>query len=567
MRKMLTRLRLATLLLGVAAFTSGCALTSEAAKLAPAITSLTPNSAVGGGLGFTLTVNGTNFQRNSVVLWNGAARATTFNSKVLLQAAIPSSDVATPTTVEISVLTPPFRTNSSNTFPFVIASQLQITTSNLPSATAQKSYNAPLADSGGVAPYSWTVSSGHLPPGLALSSSTGVISGMATSTGSYPFTAQVKDSGATPQSASKSLTLSVVSSPSTLLISTTILPNGTVQAAYSATLAASGGLTPYTWSVISGALPAGLSLNASTGALSGTPTQTGGFTFTIQVKDSESTPQAASNTFSISINNPPAQITTSSLPGGQVNVAYSTTLAASGGTQPYSWAITVGSLPAGLSLSSSTGAISGTPTASGTATFTAQVKDSSATQQSASKQLSIAIAAAAPSPVSITTTGLSGGTAQVSYSATLAASGGTQPYSWAITVGSLPAGLSLSSSTGAISGTPTTSGTATFTVQVKDSSATQQSASKQLSIAIAAAAPSPVSITTTGLSGGTAQVSYSATLAASGGTQPYSWAITVGSLPAGLSLSSSTGAISGTPTSSGTATFTVQVKDSSATQQ
>lgn len=178
--------------------------------------------------------------------------------------------------------------------------------------------------------------------------------------------------------------------------------------------------------------------------------------------------------------NPPGSsplITTSTLPAGVVNTAYSATIAATGGTTPYSWSVTSGSLPAGLSLSSS-GTISGTPTTAGTSSFAVQVRDSNS--KTATGTLSITITA----PVSITTTSLPGGTAGVMYSATLTATGGMAPYNWKITTGTLPAGLSLNATSGAITGTPTTAGTSSFTVQVSDSSSPANSATASLGITI-----------------------------------------------------------------------------------
>ena len=137
-------------------------------------------------------------------------------------------------------------------------------------------------------------------------------------------------------------------------------------------------------------------------------------------------------------------ITTTSLPSGTVSSAYSATLVASGGTSPYSWALGSGStLPAGLSLSSS-GAISGTPSAAGTSSVVVVVTDHAGATASATLSLDVVAAA---SPLAITTTSLPSGTVSSAYSANLAASGGTSPYSWALGSGStLPAGLSLSSS-------------------------------------------------------------------------------------------------------------------------
>ena len=180
------------------------------------------------------------------------------------------------------------------------------------------------------------------------------------------------------------------------------------------------------------------------------------------------------------------QFSTSSLPAGQVGSSYSTMVQATGGTTPYHWSISSGSLPAGLTLSATTGTISGTPTASGSSTFTVKVTDStSPTAQTATKSLTITVASA-PVSVQITTSSLPSGQVAVSYSTSLAAIDGTSPYKWSITSGALPAGLTLSSG-GTISGTPTTSGTFTFTVQVADSASSPTSASRSLSIAVSAA--------------------------------------------------------------------------------
>ncbi len=172
-----------------------------------------------------------------------------------------------------------------------------------------------------------------------------------------------------------------------LSITTGSLPNGTQNTAYSATLAATGGVTPYTWSVTSGSLPAGLALNSGSGAIAGTPTGTGTSSFTVQVADANS--QTAAKALSITVNAPAPSITTSSLPNGTQNTAYSATLAATGGITPYTWSVTSGSLPAGLALNSGSGAITGTPTGTGTSNFTVQVTD--ANSQTAAKALSIAI--------------------------------------------------------------------------------------------------------------------------------------------------------------------------------
>ncbi|MHC4712700.1 MAG: putative Ig domain-containing protein, partial [Planctomycetota bacterium] len=348
-----------------------------------------------------------------------------------------------------------------------------------------------------------------------------------------------------------------------LNITTLSLPDGQVGVAYSETLAATGGVTPYSWAVTVGSLPAGLSLNSSTGEISGTPTTEETANFTVEVTDSDTPASTDTQALSIDVGPsapPPLNITTTSLPDGVVATPYSQTLAATGGVTPYSWAVVVGSLPAGLSLNSSTGEISGTPTTTETANFTVEATDSQGTPDTDQQALSITIIAA-PDPLVITTTSLPDGQVGVGYSQTLQVTGGVAPYSWAVTVGTLPAGLSLNSGTGEISGTPTTPETANFTVEVTDSQGTPDTDTQALSITID---PAALVITTSSLGDGQEGVAYSETLAATGGVTPYSWAVTVGSLPAGLSLNSSTGEISGTPTTAETAPFTVEVTDSDA---
>lgn len=175
-------------------------------------------------------------------------------------------------------------------------------------------------------------------------------------------------------------------------------------------------------------------------------------------------------------------IMTASLPSAPANAVFNANLSASGGMPPYTWSVASGSLPAGLTLSGS-GAISGTPTTPGNFSFMTQVKDASS--QSASKSISMIVTAAPPTPLAVSTTSIAGGTVGVNFSATLKASGGTLPYSWIVSAGNLPPGLVLQTS-GAISGSPSTSGVFSFTAKVSDSAAT--SATAQLSINILAPA-------------------------------------------------------------------------------
>jgi hypothetical protein len=189
--------------------------------------------------------------------------------------------------------------------------------------------------------------------------------------------------------------------------------------------------------------------------------------------------------------------------------------------------VTAGALPAGLALSTA-GAIAGTPTGFGTATFTAQVTDASAQVQS--RQFTLTIN---PVALTITTGSLPDGTAGSAYSTTISTSGGAPPITFSLAQGSLPAGLSISSG-GTISGTPTVVGNSTFRVQASDAAA--QTVTRQFHISVAATS---LVINTSTLPNGTTGSAYNTTLSVSGGVAPYNWSVTAGTLPAGLNLSAS----------------------------
>jgi hypothetical protein len=182
--------------------------------------------------------------------------------------------------------------------------------------------------------------------------------------------------------------------PPPISITVSSLPNGQVGHPYTATLTASGGKAPLSWTITSGALPAGLTL-ASSGAISGTPTAAAAAAaITFTVSDSSPTPLTKSVTLKLTVSPAAISITTSSLPNGQVGHPYTATLTANGGQPPLSWAVTSGTLPAGLTLASS-GAISGTPTAAAAAapiSFT--VSDSSPTAMTQSVALNVSVSPA-----------------------------------------------------------------------------------------------------------------------------------------------------------------------------
>ena len=287
-----------------------------------------------------------------------------------------------------------------------------------------------------------------------------------------------------------------------------------------------------------------MTLGASTGLLSGTPTTAGTYSFTVKVTDNSGLTSTEAAIVTII---PGPSMTFAAPPGGWTNTVYGYTLTESGGTSPFTWSVSSGSLPAGISLSPD-GNLSGTPTATGTSSFTVKVTD--ANGQSAIQATSITVAAG----VSTTFAAPPAAAVNSPYSDTLTATGGTTPYTWSVNAGTLPAGLTLSSG-GVLSGTPTVTGSYPFTVNVIDANKGIATASITLVVtaALTLTFPAPPS--------GTIGTAYTDTFTAAGGTTPYTFSISAGTLPAGLTLNASTGVVSGTPTTAGTSSFTVKVTD------
>lgn len=424
--------------------------------------------------------------------------------------------------------------------------------SSPPTASVGTPYSGTIGVTGGTGPYSCTITSGSLPAGLSLGVGC-AISGTPTTSGTAILTVSATDSGSPTASTSGQVTLQV--SPAALVVSAGSLPNGTVGTPYAASIPISGGTSPYSCTLVSGAFPAGLNLTSNC-TVSGTPTVAGTAQATIKVTDSGSPAQTASPLESITIDAAPATLVISNPPAGTVNVPYSASIPVTGGTGPYTCNISGGSLPAGLSLGSNCN-ISGTPTASGAFVMTVAATDSSSPQASNSSQITLTINAASST---LTLNNPPDATVGIAYSGAIGVSGGTAPYSCSITTGTLPAGLSLGAAC-SISGTPTIAGPATVTVHATDSATGSVTGPVTLQV-------NPISpLTLSGsLPNATLGVAYTQTLTASGGIGPYTYAVTAGSLPAGLTLSSS-GVISGTPTAVGASSFTVTATDSEGTPQ
>jgi hypothetical protein len=249
--------------------------------------------------------------------------------------------------------------------------------------------------------------------------------------------------------------------PTAPTITTTVLNTITQSVSFTQSLAVNG-TGPFAFSLAAGTLPTGLTLNGGTGVISGTPSASGSYSFTIQATNAVgSDTQAYSGTVTSSAVVP--TITTTVLDSLTQGTAFSQSLSATG-TSPLTWTISAGTVPSGLSLNSATGVIAGTPTGSGAYSFTVQATNTAGNDTQA---YSGTIASSGVAPT-ITTTSLTTLTQGTAFSQTLNKTGST-PMTWGISAGTLPSGLGINSSSGVISGTPTGSGAYSFTVQATNS--------------------------------------------------------------------------------------------------
>jgi Putative Ig domain len=265
---------------------------------------------------------------------------------------------------------------------------------------------------------------------------------------------------------------------------TTTLPNGSNGVAYNQTIVTTGGVSPITYSVGIGKLPAGLKLN-NVGTIIGTPSGTGTSIFTINATDFGTPPLTVpSPVYTVTINPPPPlSIISTAMANGFTGTAYSSAIGSSGGVPPLTWFVPPGTLPPGLELNTSSGLISGTPTTAGVYKFFPTVSDSALPPQQASSAAGVTISISTVAPLQAVTPPLPAGAVATAYTANLVAKGGVTPYVWSIVGGQLPSGLKLNAATGVISGIPILTTTANFSVQAEDANLTK-SAPQSLSIVI-----------------------------------------------------------------------------------
>ena len=340
----------------------------------------------------------------------------------------------------------------------------------------------------------FAVTAGSLPPGLALGASSGsaaVISGNPTRAGTFNFTIKATDANLTSTLAYQ-ITVTVAGPPDQLVCTPAanggflengvcVLPDAVIGVSYQGHLVTShqvGG----TLSIVTGALPAGLSLPATFGPsgdiVGGTPGQlTGGASFTVQGTGDQGQPLYQAYSIAVDPNQPLAVVLPavgSTLSPGMVGGAYAQNFFLSGGAAPYTWSLASGQLSPGLALRTfsdprdANDELAGTPVTAGTYTFTMRLTDYNG--QQATQQFTLTI----DPPLQITGT-MPAGTVGKPYSHDLIATGGAPPYSWFVVnnINELPPGLTLDSTApdfnNVLAGTPSQAGTFSFPMEVQDS--------------------------------------------------------------------------------------------------
>ena len=420
--------------------------------------------------------------------------------------------------------------STTRVFTLTVLSQvesLQITTTSLTNGIIGNLYDERIYAEGGSNDRTWTITDGNLPDGLTLTdlNETAQISGTPATEGTSTFTVAVSDNQYPDMTDSATLEITILSSAQDLVLLTQQLLDGIVDEDYSTSIEAEGGTLPYTWEIISGSLPPGLTgiqnLNFD---ITGVPTDTGSYDFNIRVTDSNTPPLSITALFTIRILPQQLIITTNSMPEGTVGQDYQSFVQAQGGISPYTWEIIDGSLPPGLTtIPVENLEISGVPSEWGDFPFTVQLFDNNTPADTVNKALAITIA---PAPLEIKTSFLDEGHVGSEYEDRIRAEGGSGDRTWSITGGSMPPGLTFDDQgeRAVISGTPGSRGTYHFTVTVQDNVFTTMTSSKSLFIKV-----NELYISTSSLPNVTAGAYYSKQLEAAEGIPPYTWSETASS--------------------------------------
>lgn len=406
--------------------------------------------------------------------------------------------------------------------------------------TGNVSFAQALEATGGTPPYSWTALD-PLPYGLMLAPS-GIISGI-TSARSGVYVVRVRATDAYGATADAPVTLTITQTPITITTASVV---GNVGTPLSYTLAASGGIDPYTWAA-AGAMPPGLSLGSG-GVIGGTPTVAGNYTVAVRVTDGAGSTMAANISISISATQIPTITMDAASLAAITGVKYSYVLTASGGIRPYQW-VAMGAMPPGLTLSSA-GVVSGTPTTAGEYPVAVRVTDNAGSQVTGN----ITIKVAAPITIGDTTSTAMTLVERQLFSSVLSASGGFAPYTWEV-LGAAPSWLAVSPG-GVVSGTPPVGSAGEYLVALRVTDSAGITALTNLKITVKAG--STVTIDNPPALSLVEMKVFSSVLSASGGLLPYAWDIQ-GPAPSWLTISAG-GVLSGTPPVGSAGVYLVAVR-------
>jgi uncharacterized protein YjbI with pentapeptide repeats len=396
--------------------------------------------------------------------------------------------------------------NSELFYPAPLPAGIVITTPTvLPVASLNQPYTQMFLEHGGVGPVTWVGNT--LPPGLNLTTN-GILTGTPTQSGSFNISITANDTSTPSQSTTVQFTLQVNS----LVITTTTLPNGVVGAAYNNPIVTTGGTLPVSFSLTTAAFPPGLFITqpaagTQTGALAGTPTTAGTYTFSETVIDSSTPPQTATATYTVQVNGAltittttlPEAVTVNGFPGTAPPTTYSAQIQTGGGTGgALTFSVTAGALPPSITLNPATGALTSSSVTdpAGPYNFTIEAvsagpPSSAATPQAFTLTEVVLIGGQTPNT-------LTAGTAGVAYSQVLSSVGGTAPITYHYSSGTLPPGLAITTpgANGLLSGTPTSGGSFAFQFQAIDSSTPAQQYVENVTVNIA---PQPPTINGSGL--------------------------------------------------------------------
>ncbi len=426
---------------------------------------------------------------------------------------------------------------------------LQCPTASQADATVSYSSKFTAGGGSGSGYNTYAIASGSLPTGLSLNTVNGSVTGSPSATGTFTFTATVKD-GAGATGTSLTCTITVSSKPTLSCPSATTADVGL---AFSSSFTVFQGATGAKTFAVVQALPPGLTLNTTSGAVTGTPTTAGGFTYQASVTDVAGG-TATSLVCTLAVAAQPSLTCPSNL-NAATTYSYSGTFTASGGTAPTT--CTAGTLPAGLSLTAGTCTVAGTLTATSNSQMCLTLTDSF--NQAATRCCTLAVVAP-PTPQCFAPNTADAGSLynNVAGGVQLTISGGSGTgQSWTVVPGSLPAGMTLSSA-GVLSGTPSAAGAFSICFTVADS-ITSPTQSSQLCCPLTIAAAKATLACPATLTAGQG-VASSFAWTASGGSGGFTYS-TTSALPAGMTLNTTTGVLSGTPTAAFSGSVCVTVTD------